>query len=141
MKEEKIVTDAMLGKLTRYLRMIGHDVIYTPDKQIEDDYEIEEYARKENRILLTRDKEINGTNIESLDIEGQLKEVKDMGIDIELNEPNRCSLCNSLLYKSKDRPEHIPKIIDKVWKCENCGKYYWKGSHWKDVKKRISKLD
>jgi len=55
MRELKFLTDGMLGKLTRWLRMLGLDVEYTGSM---DDKELIQEAKKENRILLTRDVEL-----------------------------------------------------------------------------------
>ena len=51
----KFVVDGMLGKLARWLRMMGHDVEYSNSM---DDSELLTIARKEQRILLTRDFEL-----------------------------------------------------------------------------------
>ncbi len=141
MKDKRILTDGMLGKLTRILRMVGHDVVYGPDENLDSDEEIERYAKENNRIILTRDKEIDGVLIESVDVDNQLQEIKDLGIDLCLDNPKRCSVCNSKLKITQDKPNIAPDFINKIWKCRNCGKYYWKGTHWEDVKERIKNLD
>ncbi|MDY6764333.1 MAG: Mut7-C RNAse domain-containing protein [Halobacteria archaeon] len=141
-----LITDAMLGKLTRYLRMAGHDVVYIGDLDVEGDDEIAEKTKRGERTLVTRDTELaslvdNSILIESLTIEDQLKEVFEAGIELELDVPERCSVCNSRLEKTNERPEHAPDSVANIWKCVNCGQYFWKGSHWDDVKDRISSLD
>ena len=55
MKRVKFVTDGMLGKLTRWLRILGHDVEYVGSM---DDKELIQKAKKENRVLLTSDLEL-----------------------------------------------------------------------------------
>ncbi|MDY7081748.1 MAG: DUF5615 family PIN-like protein [Halobacteria archaeon] len=97
---ERLFTDVMLGKLTRYLRMMGYDVVYAADDDIgvEDDDEIVETARDQDRILLTRDTDMERHDfalvLESRDIEDQLKELADEGFGLRLREPARCSVCN-----------------------------------------------
>ncbi|MEJ2242600.1 MAG: DUF5615 family PIN-like protein [Candidatus Bathyarchaeota archaeon] len=51
----KFITDGMLGKITRWLRMLGHDVNYFRST---DDKKLVELAKKEKRVLLTRDREL-----------------------------------------------------------------------------------
>ena len=51
----KFLADSMLGKLARWLRMLGHDVTY--NIQLNDN-ELLELAKKENRVLLTKDLEL-----------------------------------------------------------------------------------
>ena len=51
----KFLADSMLGKLARWLRMLGHDVTYNVEL---DDNVLLEVAKKENRVLLTRDLEL-----------------------------------------------------------------------------------
>ncbi len=51
----KLLCDHMLGSLARWLRLMGYDTAYPepgPDRDLID------RARKEGRILLTRDKEL-----------------------------------------------------------------------------------
>lgn len=127
MDEKRLLADGMLGKLTRILRMIGFDVVYGPDKNLESDEDLERYVEKNNRIILTRDKEIDGIFIESVDIDDQLQEITDLGMDLCLDIPKRCSVCNSKLKRTDDKPSIAPDFINKVWKCRSCGKYYWMG--------------
>ncbi|PJB21075.1 MAG: hypothetical protein CO114_07255, partial [Euryarchaeota archaeon CG_4_9_14_3_um_filter_38_12] len=49
----KFVADIMLGRLARWMRLLGFDVLY-PDTS--DDKELLKFA--DERIILTRDKEL-----------------------------------------------------------------------------------
>jgi uncharacterized protein with PIN domain len=51
----KFLADGMLGKLSRWLRMLGQDVIYSVEF---DDSELLELAKREDRVLLTKDLEL-----------------------------------------------------------------------------------
>ena len=68
----KFVADGMLGKLARWLRMMGHDVIYSVEFN---DSELLELAKKEERVLLTRDLELYkraiGKGIDAYYVEGE----------------------------------------------------------------------
>ncbi|MEM2914677.1 MAG: DUF5615 family PIN-like protein, partial [Candidatus Bathyarchaeia archaeon] len=48
----KFLADGMLGKLTRWLRLLGCDIEYFHDA---DDEKLLKISTEENRVLLTRD--------------------------------------------------------------------------------------
>jgi len=136
----------MLGKLARWLRILGYDAIYARGG----DRDIVAEANREGRILLTRDKELasKGFLIKTFSVEDQLKELLDAGL-IEIREEKmmtRCPLCNSLLKPIEKEsvrgkvPEKSFESSDSFWYCDQCKKYYWIGKHWIDIKKRIDRL-
>jgi uncharacterized protein with PIN domain len=91
----RLLLDVMLGKLATYLRMSGHDAAYALDRGIETDEEVLALARAEDRRLLTRDADLaarveNAIPIESTDVEGQLRELRNAGVDLSLDRPERC---------------------------------------------------
>ncbi|USZ68930.1 Mut7-C RNAse domain-containing protein [Halorussus salilacus] len=119
-----LVLDAMLGKLSTYLRMCGYDAAYAldpsarraegssaeaSDAQTESDDprgrdaddRLLELARAENRLLVTRDAGLArcagdaGLLLESKDVTDQLRELSDEGFELALSEPTRCSNCNA----------------------------------------------
>ena len=111
------ILDGMLGKLARWLRMMGHDVKYST---VLDDAELLSIAKKENRILLTRDLALYqhsaAKGIEAYYVEGniefeRLTELSErFGIPLEIDlEKSRCPKCNTQLAT-------VPKeeIADKV---------------------------
>ncbi|MHA1936894.1 MAG: DUF5615 family PIN-like protein, partial [Candidatus Thorarchaeota archaeon] len=51
----QFIVDAMLGKLALWLRLTGHDTVYSTE--IHDD-EILDIADRENRVLFTSDAEL-----------------------------------------------------------------------------------
>lgn len=136
------LTDAMLGRLTRYLRMMGYDVVYAPDVNLETDDEIIAFAERTDRRIITRDTEItartDAMQIDSLEIEDQLRELQDHGFTLRLTEPSRCSLCNAELRETNESPDHV--ATGEVWRCVECGQHYWKGSHWRDVIRTLEEI-
>ena len=143
----KFLADSMLGKLARWLRMLGHDVTY--NVQLNDN-ELLETAKKENSVLLTRDLELYQRSIaKSIDafyIEGKseserLAEVaKRYGVELEINmEKSHCPVCNTKLKAtpkeqlSGELEKNTFTYYDKFWKCPNCGQVYWQGAHWKQI--------
>ena len=148
MRVVKFVVDHMLGKLAKYLRFMGYDTYY-PTGRMSDD-EIMEIARKEGRILLTRDKELakrsGGIYVESENYEEQLKFVINrfhLNTDSLLS---RCSICNVPLVKVgkreiKDKvPEYVYEHQDDFYMCPKCGRIYWYGSHTERIEKKIREL-
>jgi len=147
----KFLVDSMLGKLARWLRMLGHDVTYNVQLC---DNELLEIARKENRVLLTKDLELYkrgaSRGIDSLYVEGKTesqrlaKIAKRYGITLAINmDISHCPVCNTLLESaSKDQlsgelEKNTYTYYDKFWKCPNCGQVYWQGAHWKQINQTL----
>ncbi len=148
----KFLSDAMLGKLTRWLRMIGQDSIYCVEF---DDSELLALAKKEERILLTKDFELYKRAItKGLDafyIEGtieveRLAEVAkryNLGLTMDMDR-SHCPICNTKLVATpkEQLKEELEKntytYYDKFWKCPNCGQIYWQGAHWNQINNTLS---
>ena len=151
MKDLKFVTDGMLGKLTRWLRMLGQDVVYTGSM---DDKELIQKAKKEQRILLTRDLELYqqaiGRGAEAFLVEGKTEAEKlanlakrfrfKLEIDVKVS---RCPKCNTRIkpVSKTDVINKIPKTTssyyNEFWKCPKCQQVYWRGAHWKRIEKTL----
>lgn len=145
--EMKFIADIMAGKLARYLRMAGNDVLYI--NGINDD-DILKIAESEDRIVLTRDslmllrRPFKNNSIKSIFIKddrvvNQLKQIKnDLGISLK---PNliRCLECNTRLLKAqkenlKDKvPPYVYKTQNDFLHCPKCEKYYWRGTHYESI--------
>ena len=145
----KLLCDHMLGSLARWLRFMGYDTAYpepAPDRLLI------ERARSEDRILLTRDKELasrvrGAVQIRSDDLEEQIREVA-TALPLRLVNPlSRCSLCNeALVSASPDEvrdlvPEGVRSRHQAFWHCPSCGRVYWQGSHWDKMVARLQDLD
>jgi len=142
------VLDGMLGKLARWLRMMGHDVRYSNKC---DDSELLEIAKTESRIMLTRDLELYqraaARSTEAYFVEG-LTEAEHLselfnrfGVELSIDlEKSRCPQCNAKLAHV-DKEEIAAKVkertfryYDEFWKCPNCGQVYWQGAHWTKIR-------
>ncbi|WP_251344234.1 Mut7-C RNAse domain-containing protein [Haloplanus halophilus] len=143
----RFLCDAMLGKLSTYLRMCGHDAAYALDRGVEADDAVRDLAREEGRRLLTRDADLaarteGAIRLTARDVTEQLRELREAGVDLSLPEtPSRCGRCNGPLDPvgaGATTPESAPDPSGTdVWRCERCGGHFWKGSHWDDVRRRL----
>ncbi len=147
----RFLLDAMLGKLATYLRMCGYDAAYTLDEGITEDEAILARARAEDRTLCTRsrtlaDRAEDALLLDSREIEDQLRELADAGVDLTLAaEPSRCGVCNGLVDRvgpDERTPDYAPDPAEvAVWRCTDCGQHFWQGSHWDDVAETLASLD
>jgi len=143
----KFLADGMLGKLSRWLRMLGQDVIYSVEF---DDSELLELAKREDRVLLTKDLELYkrtiGKGMDAYYVEGkaaseQLAEIaKRYGLLLIVDmDKSHCPICNTQLKPTLKEQIKVSlekntfKYYDKFWKCTNCGQIYWQGAHWTQI--------
>jgi len=158
-KMKRFVVDAMLGKLALWLRLTGHDTIYTPT--IEDDYALS-VAIQEDRILLTADAELHQRGVEAKIMGMLVRGDVDKRIATVFNEFNirtevvpdlaRCSKCNGELEKlTGEETSKIKALVhdktyehyDTFWFCENCKSVFFQGGYWDNIQtymEYISKL-
>jgi uncharacterized protein with PIN domain len=154
LKERQIrfVADDMVGKLAKWLRILGHDVAYF--RSI-DNKELISIANSENRILLTRDTDIAESGktrhclfLESDNYVEQLRQVYRLlalKVDKELIF-SRCLICNEKLKGIRKEsvegsvPPYVFETRDDFVICEKCNKVYWKGTHNERVEEILGKL-
>jgi uncharacterized protein with PIN domain len=147
---ERLVLDAMLGKLATYLRMCGYDTAYALDQDAEADDDLLALTASENRLLITRDTDLAARAPESVllserEIDGQLRELADAGFRLSLApEPAHCGVCNGPVEQVdpvEPTPEYAPSTDEEtVWRCTDCGQHFWKGSHWASVEATLDGL-
>ena len=141
----KFVADIMLGRLARWMRLLGFDVLY-PDTS--DDKELLKFAGE--RIILTRDKDLgkkkNVLLIKSVNVNEQLKQVVNE-LNLKISRPlSRCSVCNKILIEEEKKsvrnlvPERIYNNHNIFWRCLDCNRIYWKGSHYDKIMDTVSRL-
>jgi uncharacterized protein with PIN domain len=148
----KFITNGMLGKLTRWLRMLGQDVNYSKSL---DDKRLIKTAKVENRVLLTRDLKLyqlaRKRGVDTALVEGvteaeklaSLAERFNFKLEIDVT-VSRCPKCNTLIRSvSKegivDRiPGATATYYEDFWECPGCGQVYWQGSHWKRIEKTLT---
>jgi uncharacterized protein with PIN domain len=146
----RFLADAMLGRLARWLRILGYDAEYFPG---EDD-ELLRHACRQGRILLTRDTRLLRRRplpphlfIQSDHVMEQLRQVV---AALRLNPPaprvHRCACCNAVL-----EPRHKAEVLGLVpefvwshhqafWACPRCQRIYWAGTHRQRMEEAIKAL-
>jgi uncharacterized protein with PIN domain len=141
----KLLLDAMLGDLARILRMCGHDAAYALDRGVEADHDVRALAIDEDRVLLTRDEQLaartpDSVLVRSKDIDEQLRELDAAGVPLELAAGERCGACNGRLERDSSNagtPDYVPDDAEPLWRCCDCGQYFWRGTHWENVERRL----
>lgn len=148
---EKFIMDGMLGKAGRWLRLMGYDTLYFNTNR---KAELLRIARKEDRIILTRDRKLASSNpdiVVLIESEGSLNQLKEIVDKLSLRPSvkvffNRCSICNILLErKNKEEikelvPEYVYSTKDIFSQCPSCKRVYWEGDHCKEIRKTLEKL-
>jgi hypothetical protein len=139
----RFVLDGHLGRLARYLRILGFDSWY--ERGARDDA-LARVSAEEDRILLTRDRGLLKRSIVRLgylpradDPRIQLSEVSERYALAPLARPfTRCVKCNGLL-RPVDRSDVLERLanqprtlryFDSFSECPDCGSIYWPGSHY-----------
>lgn len=147
------VVDGMLGRLSRWLRLLGCDVKYYNDLL---DDELLIVADKENRALLTHDlvlfQRANAKGLKAFFVEGEDEAEKlasvaqHFNISLEIDMAvSRCPICGASLYSSSKDAISTKVFVgtlkhyDEFWVCNGCGKVYWKGRHWEKITQTINK--
>ena len=151
LRTPKFVTDAHLGKLTRYLRLVGIDILFFNDIG---DQRLVEISVSERRILLTRDRALlmrrtitHGRYVHAIEPWLQLAEVVErLDLAGQIRPFSRCMVCNgSIVAAQKDLieeelPDQVIRQHDQFWRCRDCQKIYWQGSHYSNLLKSIAGL-
>ncbi|MEM2249681.1 MAG: Mut7-C RNAse domain-containing protein [Candidatus Bathyarchaeia archaeon] len=147
----KFIVDGMLGKLTRWLRMLGHNVKYSNKL---DDAQLITIAKREKRILLTRDLELyqqaTAKGVQAFYVDGKTEAerlaqlAKKFGISLDINMAiSRCPKCNAQVKPTSKGnvrgkvEETTYAYYNEFWRCPKCGQIYWQGAHWTRIRKTL----
>jgi len=141
----RLVVDAMLGRLTRWLRLMGYDTLYWREGS---DEELIGFARAEGRLIVTRDRGLAGRRgVEALFIHGeqldeQIEEARG-ALGAGRQPFSRCPECNGVLDAlphdaARDLvPPYVWHTQREFHRCRDCGRVYWKGTHWPGMQARL----
>jgi hypothetical protein len=138
-EERRFAADRMLGRLARWLRIMGHDVAYGPHLG---GRALVARARREGRVLLTRDTRLRRDAelpphvfVQSDHFRDQLRQV---AAEVPLGRPtllSRCLDCNRPLDEvsreaARDRvPSYVWETTERFLRCGGCGRHYWPATH------------
>jgi uncharacterized protein len=151
LRQVRFVLDVHLGKLARYLRLMGFDSLYRNDFA---DEELASISRTESRILLTRDRGLlkhkvvtHGYCVRDTRPKTQLLEVlRRFDLFRSIHPFERCALCNSPLEaieKEKIQDRLLPatrRHFEEFRICPACNQIYWKGSHHERMEQLIQRV-
>ncbi len=144
LRELKFICDSHLGKLSKYLRMLGFDTLFANQNSID---QIIELSLSQNRIILSRNHRLvkhrlvtRSLWVRSFD---PLEQIRDVVFQLDLQNSisplTRCIVCNGRLEKiGKDKiqnrlEEETANNFNDFYICRQCGKIYWKGSHYNNM--------
>jgi len=147
----RFICDEQLGKLARWLRILGQDVIYRnyfPDK------DLIASAEQEGRVILTRDSHLEGKSgsvqvylVQENYPYHQIREVVNHFRDDMILEPfSRCADCNVMLNDIPKSevvgrvPPFVFKTQNKFRTCPSCGRIFWSATHLKHIQAQLDDI-
>jgi len=146
--------DAMLGRLARWLRMLGYDTAY---EKVISDKSLVARVLTEQRWLLTRDRYLvqrkvlrdRHTLIVSDHLQKQLRQLQsELHLDLDLSDKtaSRCAACNNILKPIPHEeaaltvPAYVASLHPQFVQCSSCGRIYWPGTHWTHMLAHLQEL-
>ncbi|MCD6391500.1 MAG: Mut7-C RNAse domain-containing protein [Dehalococcoidia bacterium] len=154
--EIKFIADNNVGKLARWLRLMGYDTLLFRQK---DDSRMINTALNEDRVILTKDAQFmkrrlvtNGTLkailVKQDDPVVQIQEVvKLLNLNCHFKPFSLCLECNRALQpRSKEEMEHLvpPRVYETqtlYMECPACHRIYWQGTHWQAMVRKLQDLE
>jgi uncharacterized protein with PIN domain len=148
LRRPAFVLDSQLGRLARYLRLLGFDSLYRNDYS---DAGIARISSEQQRTLLTRDRMLlqrssitRGYFVRATDPPKQVDEVlKRFDLYNNIKPLSRCIRCNGTLT-DVDKVAVIDRLEPKTKRyynefriCRDCGQVYWEGSHFRKMLRLI----
>lgn len=151
----KFIADSNVGRLARWLRLLGYDTLFI--KGIDDDGLVR-IALKEGRVVLTRDthilkRQVAATGrIKALLIRDdaprdQLRQVVgELGLNWD-QQFTRCLECNQPLEpRAREEvqarvPPYVYRTQQEFAECPGCHRIYWQGTHWQRMKRALEELE
>ncbi len=151
----KFIVDCNVGKLARWLRLMGYDARFFNG---DDDSELVAIAKAEGRVILSRDTrimkrrlitsgQIKAVLIDSDQPERQIHQVIDtLGLDSRFRPFTICLECNQpLVERGKGEvaelvPPYVFKTQNYFMQCPYCQRLYWRGTHWQSMTRKLESL-
>jgi len=151
MAMEKFILTPELGRLVKWLRILGFDTLYFTAKNISS---LVITALREDRIILTRNLHITASpgiklfKVKDDMVTDQLTQII-AGLGLKLDQAklfSRCIICNAELVgiAKKEVEGKVPGYVFKAQEdfslCPTCNKIYWSGTHWGNVKDTLKEI-
>ncbi len=148
----RFIADNNVGKLARWLRLIGYDTLLFKQK---DDGQMIRIALSEDRVILTKDAQfmrrrlvtdgkVRTVHVKHDDPRLQVQEVvRTLKLDYHFKAFSLCLECNrALVARDKEEvknlvPAHVFETQARYTQCPTCHRIYWPGTHWQAMSKRL----
>ncbi len=157
----RLLVDAMLGRLARWLRLLGFDAEYWGAGS---DDELIQAARAQGRLIVTRDHGLAGRRgvrallIHAETLDEQIAEARvaltqdgaygtgETGATSGGGAPmpfTRCPECNGELVELSHAgaeglvPPYVWHTQRSFQRCTRCGRVFWKGTHYPGMQERL----
>ena len=153
--EIKFIVDNNVGKLAKWLRIIGYDALLFTEQ---DDGEMVKLALAQNRVILTKDTQImrrrlvtsgrlKAILIEDDDSKAQLQQVVEaLNLDYQFRPFSICPECNqNLVERDKEEvrdlvPPYVFETQSLYMECPSCRRIYWRGTHWQAMIQELERF-
>jgi uncharacterized protein with PIN domain len=143
--------DRTLGRLARWLRLLGHDTAWVPEAKPD---ELLAQAEREDRVLLTRDTlimerravhrgRVRAVLVRGDHLAGQLEQLRTEE-GLHRVGPPRCLVCGSRLERMSPEeargrvPAYVAETQPAFTYCPACDRVMWPATHWKDMQRRLA---
>jgi hypothetical protein len=150
-RNPRFIADVMLGRLAKWLRIAGFDVLYS--NRFSDD-ELISISNSDGRVLLSRDTRLlvrkpvrNFIFLESQDIQEQIRQTfESMQVTALPSLLTRCLSCNEALVEASREfvrpsvPAYVYETQSQFKSCPKCGKIFWAGTHRSSVVRTLEPL-
>ncbi len=151
-EELRFIVDVNVGKLAKWLRILGFDTLFI--NPIEDGALVQ-IALRDGRIILTKDthiaerRAVTSGQVRVVLVEGDraLDQLAFVAKELRLRRPfkmfSRCIDCNVPLQEI-DRssvqdlvPPYVYRTQKRYMTCSLCAKVYWSGTHWQRMRDTV----
>jgi len=148
----RFIVDSNVGRLATWLRIAGFDTLFAEGI---DDNRLVRIALDEDRVLLTKDRQILKRRlvtsgrlkvilIEDDEVKAQLRQVlTTLKLASQLRPFSLCVECNEpLVPKEREEveelvPPYVFQTQTQYMQCPGCLRIYWRGTHWERMSREL----
>jgi uncharacterized protein with PIN domain len=148
----RFAVDRMLGRLARWLRLLGFDALYRPEMT---GHALAVLAAREGRIVLTRDRRLARTRLRASLVFVEADRFRDQLRELDARHPlapspgrpPRCGDCNRTVepIAAEAVPESVPEYVRATQsdfrRCPRCRRIYWPATHWERMRAEVARLE